>query len=335
MSNPQEPFGPNAFGGNPYGGPPYGGMPPGPPVYTAPLPQRPRTNVFATLSVVFAFVFAPAGAVLGHLGLAQIRRSGERGRDRAIVGLMLSYAVITLTVVAVVAWATQGDGGSSRTASQTSTAASTGAASAPSSSIVTPTGLPGLLPTIDDVKRFMGDPNLVALPPTFKPGPDSDSASVDRPECWPVMGGGAPNTDMQALVGYYGLVLIDDHDVPAMKEAGQVLMAFRDPPGAQRQLANLVSIWRNCGGSTMNIIPPPGKQAPPVAVSMGVPSDAGNGITAMVLTAQGPVLRSRNDRAIVAKNNVVVDINVVLVDTDRGQQAALDIANYILGKIPS
>jgi hypothetical protein len=332
MTNPQEPFGPNAFGGNPFGGAPYGGMPPGPPIYTAP-PQQPRTNIFATMSVVFAFVFAPAGAVLGHLSLRQIRRSGERGRDRAIVGLMLSYAVITLTVVAVVAWASQSDSGPTRTASTTSTAAST--SSVPSSPMVTPTGLPGLLPTIDDVKRFMGIPNLVALPPTYKPGPDSDSASVDRPECWPVMGGGAPNSDMQALVGYYGLVLIDDHDVPALKEAGQVVMAFRDPPAAQRQLTNLVSIWRKCGGSTMNILPPPGKQSPPVAVTMGVPSDAGNGITAMILTAQGPVLRSRNDRAIVAKNNVVVDINVVLVDTDRGQQAALDIANYILGKIPS
>jgi hypothetical protein len=332
MTNPHEPFGPNAFGGNPFGAP-YGGMPPGPPIYTALPPPRPHTNILATLSVVFAFVFAPAGAVLGHVGLAQIRRSGERGRDRAIVGLMLSYAVITLTVVALVAWASQTDGGSSRTASRTSATVSTN--SPPSSSMVTPTGLPGLLPTIDDVKRFMGVPNLVALPPTFKPGPDSDSASVDRPECWPVMGGGAPNTDMQALVGYYGWVLIDDHDVPALKEAGQVLMAFRDPPAARRQLANLLSIWRKCGGSTMNILPPPGKQSPPVAVSMGVPSDAGNGITAMVLTAQGPVLRSRNDRAIFAKNNVVVDINVVLVDTDRGRQAALDIANYILGKIPS
>lgn len=334
MNKPQNPFGPNAFGQPPYGGVPYGGMPPGPPVYTAPPPQRRRTNVFATLSVVFAFVFAPAGAVLGHLGLAQISRSGERGRDRAIVGLMLSYAVITLTVVGVVAWATQSDDGSSRTASRTSAAASTRAGSVPPSSMVTPSGLPGLLPTIDDVKRFVGDPNLVALPPTFRPGPDSDSASVDRPECWPVMGGGAPNSDTQALVGYYGLVLIDDHDVPALKEAGQALMAFRDPPAAQRQLANLVSIWRKCGGSTMNILPPLGKQAAPVAVAMGVPFDAGNGITAMVLTTQGPVLRSRNDRAIAAKNNVVVDINVVLVDTDRGQQAALDIANFILNKVP-
>ena len=52
---------------------------PQPPVISAPpqpLPQK--TNTFATLSVVFAFLFAPVGAVLGHLGLSQIRRTGQR-----------------------------------------------------------------------------------------------------------------------------------------------------------------------------------------------------------------------------------------------------------------
>ena len=51
---------------------------------------------------MFAFVFAPAGAVLGHLGLRQIRRTGEPGRERAVAGLMVSYAVIIVTVVALV-----------------------------------------------------------------------------------------------------------------------------------------------------------------------------------------------------------------------------------------
>jgi len=122
MTNPQGPFGPNPYGGNPFGGAPFGGVPPGPPVYTAPPPHRPRANTLATLSVVFAFLFAPAGALLGHLGLAQIRRSGERGRDRAIVGLMLSYAVITLTVVALIAWATQANSNPIRTAAPGTTA---------------------------------------------------------------------------------------------------------------------------------------------------------------------------------------------------------------------
>ncbi len=333
MTTPQGPFEPNPYGGNPFGGVPFGGMPPGPPVYTAPPPHRPRTNTFATLSVVFAFLFAPAGAVLGHLGLAQIRRSGERGRDRAIVGLMLSYAVITLTVVALIAWATQSESNPVRTA----TPANSDSTSAPTphAPIVTPASLPGLLPTLDDVKGFMDDPNLTALQPSFKPDRDTTgSSTVDRPECWAVMGGGAPNTDMQTVVGYYEIVMVDNHDVPALKEAGQALMAFADTGAAQRQLANLLSIWRQCGGSTMNILPPAGTQQKPVAVSMSVPADAGNGITTMVLSSQGPVLRSRNDRAIVAKNNVVVDINVVLVNTDRGQQAVLDIANHILNKIP-
>ncbi len=31
--------------------------------------------------------FAPVGPVLGHLGLAQIGRTGERGRDRALIGV--------------------------------------------------------------------------------------------------------------------------------------------------------------------------------------------------------------------------------------------------------
>lgn len=31
-------------------------------------PYRPAVNTLATLSLVFAFVFAPAGAVLGHSG---------------------------------------------------------------------------------------------------------------------------------------------------------------------------------------------------------------------------------------------------------------------------
>ena len=75
---------------------------PQPPVISAPPPPpRQKANTFATLSVVFAFLFAPAGAVLGHLGLAQIRRTGQRGHDRALIGLTLSYAFILIAVAAL------------------------------------------------------------------------------------------------------------------------------------------------------------------------------------------------------------------------------------------
>ena len=108
-------------GGNPFGADPFGGDPfaVGPPAQNASggaagsTPQRPgeETNTLATLSVVFAFVFAPAGAILGHVGLSQIHETGERGRDRALVGITLSYVFMTVAVVALVVWSAGGNSG--------------------------------------------------------------------------------------------------------------------------------------------------------------------------------------------------------------------------------
>jgi hypothetical protein len=105
---------PDPFGSDPVGGPPssQGYVPPltpGSPPTTGPifLPSgRPggEVNTFATLSIVFAFVFAPVGAALGHVALSQIKRSGQRGRERAIVGLTISYVIIVLAVIALVIW---------------------------------------------------------------------------------------------------------------------------------------------------------------------------------------------------------------------------------------
>jgi outer membrane protein assembly factor BamB len=109
---PPNPFGDNPFGDSPFGAPaPFGAAPP---TYTAHPPPAGRgaeANTLATLSVIFAFVFAPAGAVLGHLGLSQIARTGQRGRDRALVGLSLSYVIITAAVVSLVVWAATGTSG--------------------------------------------------------------------------------------------------------------------------------------------------------------------------------------------------------------------------------
>jgi eukaryotic-like serine/threonine-protein kinase len=108
VTYPQDPYGHNPFSYDPLGRVPYEDPLLQPPVYipAPPPPHPPQVNPLATLSLVFAFVFAPAGAILGHLGLAQIRRTGELGRDRALIGIALSYAFIGLTVVALVGWAT-------------------------------------------------------------------------------------------------------------------------------------------------------------------------------------------------------------------------------------
>jgi hypothetical protein len=99
------------------------GVPPSP-YGRPPAPVSP----LATLSVVFAFVFAPVGIVLGHVALSQIRYRGQAGRDRALVGLTLSYIVSVVALMALIvmaATASAGDTSPSTTAATTTTTAPT------------------------------------------------------------------------------------------------------------------------------------------------------------------------------------------------------------------
>lgn len=75
-------------------GPPPGGPPPQLP------PAQPGYNVLAILSLIFAFVFAPVGIVLGHIARRQIGRTGEQGNGLAVAGLILSYIFTGLAVLA-------------------------------------------------------------------------------------------------------------------------------------------------------------------------------------------------------------------------------------------
>ena len=81
------PFGQGARTGARYGAPPSGDY-----------------NTFAVLSPIFAVVIPPAGVVLGHLALPQIRRTGERGRNAAIAGLVIGYLMCLLLIAALIWW---------------------------------------------------------------------------------------------------------------------------------------------------------------------------------------------------------------------------------------
>jgi peptidyl-prolyl cis-trans isomerase B (cyclophilin B) len=76
-------------------------MSPGPPGYS-PHPQPPNTNGLAIASLICAFLFFPLGIVFGHMSLSQIRKSHEGGHGLAIAGLVISYVVAVLTVLAIV-----------------------------------------------------------------------------------------------------------------------------------------------------------------------------------------------------------------------------------------
>jgi hypothetical protein len=50
--------------------------------------------------LVFAFIFAPVGIVLGHVARRQIQQTGEQGSGLATAGLILSYIFTGLAVLA-------------------------------------------------------------------------------------------------------------------------------------------------------------------------------------------------------------------------------------------
>jgi hypothetical protein len=146
-NGPSDPFGGDPFGGTPSGGQGYGsgapsygpqnvGYPGASPGYpgggphpggglgTLPPPPQGEVNTLSTLSIVFAIVFAPVGAVLGHVALHQIHQRNERGRERALIGLTLSYVIIVAAIIALIVWLLSGHGSDS-TATGTSTATTT------------------------------------------------------------------------------------------------------------------------------------------------------------------------------------------------------------------
>jgi eukaryotic-like serine/threonine-protein kinase len=332
VTSPQDPYGYDPFSYDPLGRVPFAGPPVEPPPLTPPpeTPYPTPVNALARLSLVFAFVFPPAGAVLGHLGLAQIRRTGELGRDRAIAGVALSYAFIALTVVALVAWAALANFTS--TPSQTASPATTTTA-APPPPAVAPDTVATLLPSLTDLKNITADQDLEAGPTFAHPGKSDNEGSVNRAECWGSIAPGMPEAyRLDAILGYRAAIFFDTHGFLKSIQVIEAVAAFRDPPTARSQLDKLLSGWRQCGGTTVSVtIPGVG----PTPYSLSAPVDAGNGVTTMDLTPKG--LQVRSTRAVAAKANVFVDLSVSYsgtTDSDRPRQTVVSIANYLLNKIP-
>lgn len=83
--------------------PPWTRYEPGPPLYA----PEPTTNVLAIVALVGSFFVGLVGIVCGHIALAQIKRTGEKGRGMALAGTIIGYVqtgvVVLWTVGAVVA----------------------------------------------------------------------------------------------------------------------------------------------------------------------------------------------------------------------------------------
>jgi len=181
-----DPFGPDPFRGPPatqgYSSPPVTqGFSP-PPGQGSPHGE---VNTLATLSIVFAFVFAPAGAVLGHLALHQIKQRGQRGRERAIVGLTLSYVIIVLAFIALLIWLLTADASESPSVPTSTTPTQTTAAvpaPPPRTTVITPP--PAQRPTVRVEQLRVGDcVEVQQTQPDPTRGPDTNLILIFPVRC--------------------------------------------------------------------------------------------------------------------------------------------------------
>lgn len=229
----------------------------------------PGTNTLATLSVIFAFVFAPAGAVLGHLGLRQIARTGERGRERAHVGIALSYSITVISVIALVVWSVAGGNGGGHVATTASSTATTTVPRTPRPTVPAPpfdpppltpgrtvdtADLPGLLLSLDEVKAALAKspqaqpvPNLTAQSPTadLEPSPGAQG-TIDPDDCAPVMIAGSQygyqDSDYRAVY----TVTMSQPGQAGEQAVTQSVLAFPDAASAQRALDNVLKDVQQC-----------------------------------------------------------------------------------------
>ena len=61
-------------------------------------------NVLAVLALILGCLLSPLAAVFGHLAVAQIRRTGERGRVAAWVAVALGYLWVAVLLVLLTAY---------------------------------------------------------------------------------------------------------------------------------------------------------------------------------------------------------------------------------------
>lgn len=63
-----------------------------------------KTNTFALLAIILAFIAPIAGIVFGHMGLSQIKKKGDAGRGIALTGLIISYAYFVFIAFILIAY---------------------------------------------------------------------------------------------------------------------------------------------------------------------------------------------------------------------------------------
>ncbi|ORA98054.1 hypothetical protein BST30_26290 [Mycobacterium mantenii] len=300
-------------------------------------------STLATLSVVFAFLLAPVGVVLGHFALADIRRRGDRGRNRALVGLTLSYTFTVIAVVALVLWATLGNNqsGPSTANSGTTTAAGgakpSAAASGPPEPSVTAEGLQSLVLTGEDVGGLIKAPGMYVNKTWTQTHELQPGDSLDPPDCTEAVFNGLTASYRDS--GYRAIYGVDlgQHTNGFPHGVSEFVATFDNAAAAKNFVTSAVNQINGCAGKQLTYshggvsgiytIGTPVQTGPVTSVgsTLGIVHD--NGRTTDVGSQHTSALR-----ALAAKANVVVDVDVI--GRDLGDDATT-IVQDILGRIPS
>lgn len=307
-------FGHNPFDG-PVGGDPFAAGPPGAPPAPPPGPGAPpvagEPNTLATLSVVFAFVFAPAGAILGHLGLGQVARTGQPGRDRALVGVTLSYVILTTAVVALIVWAAGGNDGPSVTTTAAPPTTTAPALAAPSTTAkptpappptLEPAALQGILLKPEELRTLLGEPALEPIWSTNGVALQPERGGMEDTTCAGSFFKGTP----MAYAGHEPLQFAgtDIGDRATGLLIGQGAAVFPDAAAAQRAYAAYLEYWRGCSGKSTKAIPVNPNIEGGVQ-TFGPPVDLGNGMAKV--DTQTELNLGTFTHYIAVKNNVLLD----------------------------
>lgn len=322
-TSPIEPYDTEGFHASPY--------PAQPPIIWAPTPARP-INAFATLSVVFAFVFAPLGAVFGHLGLLQIRLRRERGRELAVIGLTLSYAFTVIAVAVLVIWTVVGmrpensSTVSTVAGSPTPSYPTRATSSVPERPLVTAAQLPKLLLSIDEVKHAVNAPNLAKVAESAALI-GSQGITVTPPECLSaVFASTAQAYQHSAVRGIFSRAITGEGQ-DGMQILNETMSTFENMSAATSFVDQLVGQWRGCAGKSVSLA----EKGNTITINVGQPVVDGT-----VMTLQNSLIGSlpgfSTDRAIVAKDNAVIDLDAQGFDMG---DALKTLANQIQAKVPS
>lgn len=326
--------GPQYPSGYPYAPPPPGGYPPYPPglyppaPYGYPQPPAPapgRSQSLAILSIVFAFIFAPLGAVFGHLALGQIKRGLQRGRDLALIGLTLSYAFIVLTAAALAVWIVTDANSRDTTVATSPDAVVPDPAHPETPSAPGVSGdVSGVLLGVDELKSILGAPGLTATDSNKDDSEGSTDAKAEPAECATAVAAGLNTVyDHSGATDY---IRAGYSDPATSTLVDEVAAAFPTAADAREFVAQNAEVWKGCAGKTFTLS---SSDSPALTWDLGTPATSGTRVTLHnTLTARQGLPQHR---ILAARGNIVIDISVLAKQLD---DESATIADRMLARIP-